>query len=257
MRKKNVAGIYALLLGTLGLHRFYLGQRGLGFLYFVATMFCIVLSMENEAPIILIPALVTLVDAFLFFGMPKELFDKKFNREFLQDEPQQTMRGERRQRRENRRVSPEKMLKATAIEKYRQFDYEGAIEDLKKSLSEKYDDPATHFNLACCYSLLEKTGPSLFHLGKAVQFGFVDFDKIEQHPGLAFLRTQAEFREFVKNGYRHNGALPPPEEDLLSQTPPQKEDTLLAQINRLSELRNKGMLTEEEFLVQTKRVLGN
>lgn len=35
MKDKNVAGILALFLGAFGVHRFYLGQTGLGILYAV------------------------------------------------------------------------------------------------------------------------------------------------------------------------------------------------------------------------------
>ncbi len=264
MRKKNVAGFFALFFGMLGLHRFYLGQRRRGIFYFVATVFMFIASIENNAPIVMIMGAIAFIDAMIFFSMPAEEFDGKYNRNAIA----QRMRSEtdddrpqvRRQpmARRSRPVQVSSSAKASGVKKYRDYDYEGAIEDFKKALGEKYDDPATHFNIACCYSLVERPDPAFFHLTKAVHFGFVDFDKIEKHEALAYLRTLPEFEDFVRSGYQRMAALPAAQEDLLPKTPHHEaEETLLDQIKRLGELRNQGILTEEEFVTQTKRVLGN
>ena len=248
--------------GMLGLHRFYLGQRRRGIFYFVATVFMFIASIENHAPIVMIMGAIAFVDAMVLFSMPEEEFDEKYNtRTFARQtrpEPQPRKFEERRQRKAPRQLPVASSFKADGVKKYKDYDYQGAIEDFKKSLSEKYDDPATHFNIACCYSLTERPDPAFFHLTKAVHFGFVDFDKIEKHEALAYLRTLPEFEDFVKSGYQRMAALPAAQDDLLSTAPQQREEeTLLEQIKRLGELRNKGILTEEEYVAQTKRVLGN
>lgn len=263
MRKKNVAGFFALFFGMLGLHRFYLGQRRRGIIYFVATVFMFIASIENNAPIVMIMGAVAFIDAMIFLSMPAEEFDAKYNRNAIAQRMWTETDGGRAQVRRQptarrRSVQVSSSAKASGVKKYRDYDYEGAIEDFKKALGEKYDDPATHFNLACCYSLVERPDPAFFHLTKAVHFGFVDFDKIEKHEALAYLRTLPEFEDFVKSGYQHMAQLSAAEQDLLATDPGREEgETLLEQIKRLGELRNKGILTEEEFVTQTKRVLGN
>ena len=67
MKNKNIAGLLALFFGALGIHRFYLGQTGLGILY----IFLFVLS-----PII------AFIDAIVFFSMDKENFNIKYNKEY-------------------------------------------------------------------------------------------------------------------------------------------------------------------------------
>ena len=66
MKSKTTAGILALLLGGLGVHRFYLNQIGLGILYLV---FCITF----------IPSIIALVDGIIFLTQSDESFNAKYN----------------------------------------------------------------------------------------------------------------------------------------------------------------------------------
>ncbi len=263
MKDKNVAAIFALFFGVFGLHRFYLRQTGLGIFYLVFFW-------------TIIPALISLIDAIVFFSMDKDEFDYKYNRKFIYPDYQRHNtdfdRGERRfrqeeenrqeqkRRRKDRMVNPSKPrtspkqksnpYKASGISKYKEFDYEGAIEDFKKALSITPNDIAVHFNLACAYSLTEESENAFFHLSKAVDDGFVDFKKIQEHDALAYLRIQDEFDTFKKNGYRLNI------EPTLNEEPEvTSSNNLLDQIKQLGELREKGLLTEEEFEVQKKKLL--
>ena len=128
------------------------------------------------------------------------------------------------------------------------------------------NDVAIHFNLACSYSLSEEKENAFFHLGKAVEYGFVDFKRIQEHDALAYLRIQDEFDIFKKNGYRLNVVPPPalPKQNTVEETEEDKiakEDLLnknsllLDQIKRLGELREKGLLTEAEFEAQKRKLL--
>ncbi|MFT5167780.1 MAG: TM2 domain-containing membrane protein YozV [Saprospiraceae bacterium] len=300
MKDKNIAAILAFFFGIFGVHRFYLGQKGLGILYL---MFFWVLG---------IPAIIGLIDAIIFLSMGQDDFDMKYNRRLYPDHKRQDTdftradtRAERRdyrveqrdlrhqrriERRENVRPEPQPQrrqgrphpqpetptaanrrnnpFKMSGIEKYKEFDYDGAIEDFKKALAVQPTDVAVHFNLACTYSLSEEKENAFFHLGKAVEYGFVDFKKIQEHDALAYLRIQDEFDIFKKNGYRLNVPPPPqapsppiieeavkdsnpePTEDLLS-----KNSVLLDQIKRLGELRERGLLTNEEFDAQKRKLL--
>ncbi len=262
MRKKNIAGFFALFFGVFGLHRFYLGQRFLGFIYLITFLIGIFIAAEMwwvDFPFVAIPAIAGFIDSLLFFTMPRQVFDKKFNKNLeasYRTAYQSTIKSPDFYRPKRRNV-----FKESGIEKFREYDFEGAIEDFKTALNEKYDDPASHFNLACCYSVLEDTDPAFFHLNKAIEFGFIDYERIYTHDALAHIRVQPLFIEFVKNGYRLSQALPEPKEDLLSTVPevPTEEPTekldLLDQIMQLGDLRDKGILTEEEFLNQKQKLL--
>jgi TM2 domain-containing membrane protein YozV len=271
MKDKNVAGILALFFGWIGIHRFYLGQVGLGILY--ALLFWSGIS-----------AVLGLIDAIVFFSMDKDTFDIKYNRQYYRAERRRDREEERRHhrrdyrerreqwerreadRREHRRPdnrrhhrpAPKSQpnrpnpYKSSGIKKYKDYDYDGAIADFKKALEISPKDIAVHFNLACAYSLNENTEKALYHLDKAVAFGFDDFQRIREHDALAFLRIQPEFEEFEKNNFRLVQQLDAPEEDLLDSS---TGDNLLDQLKKLGELREKGLLTEEEFVAQKEKLL--
>ncbi len=256
MKNKTTAGIFALLFGPTGLHRFYLGERRLGKVYLIATALLFAFSFKVNGPIFLVMGIVSFIDAVLLFSMGQEEFNEKYNQRFL-NRPRNTL--ESAPRYQARPAAPPVEVpnpwKVAGIQKFKDFDYDGALEDFKQSLSVKFEDPAIHFNLACCYSLNERPDPAFFHLTKAVHFGFIDFDKIEKHEGLAFLRTQPAFRDFVKKGYQLHSAQPDAAFDLLSTPSNGKQASLLDQIKRLSELRQQGILTEEEYMGMKEQVL--
>lgn len=256
MKDKNAAGILALFLGWLGFHRFYLGQTGLGVVYL---MFC-------WFPLIW---LIAFIDAISIFSMDQQRFDDKYNqqgqaagrrdtdferggrygRQPQRPEPRQRQRSPQpAQRQDPARANP---FKKKGLEKYKDYDYAGAIEDFEKSLELAPRDIATHFNLACVYSLVENAEKSYYHLEQAVANGFKDFQKIKEHHALAFLRIQKDFDTFEENDFRRSKALPEKERDLLSTQP-----SLLDQLKKLGELRENGLLTEQEFADQKRRLLG-
>jgi len=143
-------------------------------------------------------------------------------------------------------------FKNSGVEKYKDYDYDGAIVDFNKALQINPDDIAVHFNLACAYSLTEKKDKAFEHLDRAVALGFADFEKIKSHDALAYLRIQDEFVPFEKNGFRL-GQEAGPENAGPSLA---ENQNLLEQLKKLAELREQGLLTEEEFSLQKKRLLG-
>lgn len=286
MKDKNVAAILAFFLGTFGIHRFYLGQVGLGILY------CVFFWTG-------ITAIVGFLDAILLFSMDIDRFDFKYNRRYFKKErrygsdrkretdfdrnrrtrEQEIEKWERRQKRKERyweqedrerernrpQQSPEPRRqpqprptprpktnphKIEGIRKYKDYDYKGAIEEFLQALDLDERDVATHFNLACAYSLNEETSKAFRHLDKAVEYGFDDFKKIKNHDALAYIRIQNKFEEFERNGYRLTAQLEAPKEDLLSSP-----TDLLESLKKLGELRERGLLTEEEFSTQKKKLL--
>jgi TM2 domain-containing membrane protein YozV len=258
MKDKNVAGILALFLGWVGIHRFYLGQVGLGILYAVFFWFPLVW-------------LIAFIDAIVLFSMDPDVFNAKYNKQAWQQRPQQPDYERQRRtdfdRRDYRQQAPPPPTppqrkppierpnphKSAGLEKFKDYDYYGAIEDFKKSLEIAPQDIATHFNLACAYALIEDKEKSFRHLDRAVALGFRDFQRIKEHHALAFLRIQKEFESFEANGFRLS---PVPvsktdEDNLLASQP-----ELLDRLKKLSEMREHGLLTQQEYDDQRQRLMG-
>ena len=149
-------------------------------------------------------------------------------------------------------VAKRNPFKKSGIQKFKDYDYTGAIQDFEKALTIDPNDVAVHFNLGAAYSLDEDKEKSFYHLDKAVQLGFKDFNRINTHDALAYLRIQPEFEAFKNNGYRQGKHMTQEQKEAVKEGVDPK---LLDQLNRLQELREKGVLTEEEFIVQKKKIL--
>ena len=169
--------------------------------------------------------------------------------------PPRTRTGQREERtrqrptRNVRKTRKDNPYKKSGMEKYKEYDYKGAIEDFEKALTINDEDIATHFNIACAYSIMEEKEKAFFHLGKAVELGYSDHEKIKTHDALAYLRIQDEFEGFVQNGYKLNSGSNNQQESIAANS------DLLEQLNKLAELREKGLLTQEEFELQKKKLL--
>lgn len=72
MKNKTTAMIFALLLGGIGVHRFYLWNYFIGFLYL---LFCLTF----------IPLIISLIEAVYFLCISKQEFDIKYNAQYLRD----------------------------------------------------------------------------------------------------------------------------------------------------------------------------
>lgn len=294
MKNRIVAALFALFLGAFGVHKFYLRDTGAGIFY-------LILMMVGSSMRLPISAFLGFVDALVLFTMSDEKFDAKYNKKF---EDRRDRRSDRRTRYESRsqrrypsretysnrgskseygrrrdeykkpparrperapRRPRENPFKKTGISKYKEFDLEGAIEDFNKGLELDPVDMALHFNLACAYSLTEQPDKSFYHISKAIENGFKDFEKIKSHDDLAYMRIQDEFESFQENGYRLNAAETIPVTDKeeepkkAANTPPPndllQDDILLSQLQKLSELRNKGLLSEKEYSLEKEKLM--
>lgn len=288
MKKKKTAVILSILTGWLGIHRFYLGQPGWGIAY-------ILLGFVSFLGI---PLILGVLDAIIFATMKDEIFDLKYNRQpyersgrrFEREYTREARVRERLDRRRktkprreqttrSRRTSPSTRqrrgssvsssranpYKKSGVQKFKEYDYNGAIEDFLKAIDINPNDIATHFNLACAYSLNESTAKSLHHLQTAVSLGYNNFENIRNHDALAYLRIQPEYEAFASKGFeqvissntntpRNNTTQPTPDHQAeLEPAPP--EDNLLEQLKKLAEMRQKGLLTSEQYAVEKRRLL--
>lgn len=263
-RSKATAGILALFGGWIGLHKFYLKDPGAG-------MFYIFLYIFSTAVIgFPLSGLLGIIDAFKIFGMSQEQFDAKYNK--TKRRQQKARRGrnapvavssgsressemiQRRHRSQVEQINAKKRANPfikSGDTKYKEYDFEGAVDDYKKALEITPDSSELHYNLAATYSLLEQKEKSYHHIEKAIQFGFKDKDKILQKDAFAYLRIQTDFDSFKANGYKvaRQKSIKPPIDDLL------QDDVLLSQLNKLKDLRSRGLLSEKEFIYEKEKLL--
>ena len=276
MKEKNVAGFLAFFGGFLGLHRFYLGQIPLGIVYlifqplgfFLGFIDALVFwSMDQEK----FDYKYNPRDYGEIYGRynpqqrvydeddrRKKLKKSKYKRRDFEQEQPRDYRTKAKQSRNaySKRHHPYKREQQNQLNKqkalphieqgkamFRDFDYEGAILAFEQAL--KYDayNYPVYFNLACAYSLTENEEQALKNLDKSVELGFRDFEKIEAHDAFSFLRVKEAYQTFKANNYR----LPQTkyQADDLLEVP--KKDDLLAQLNYLKDLRERGLLSQVEF----------
>lgn len=274
MKRKDriTAGILALLLGAFGVHRFYLGQVGLGILYAVLCWF----------PVFWI---IAFVDAIILLTMEDEAFDAKYNKhlafnsyqysqnapntpqygqnqrpQYQPPRPQTTYSSPQPKQSAYTRPTQSNPYKDEGTKLYREYDFKGAIASYQKALQVAPNDSIVHFNLACLYSLNEEVQQSFYHLEQAVSNGFDLLDKIKTHGHLAYLRTQPEFPAFQRNGYsstprtaqkNETPSLPPRGIDEIDLT----SDAVMQKLERLANLRDRGILTPEEFAQQKAKII--
>lgn len=224
-KEKDIAGLLALFFGFIGLHRFYLGQKGRGILY-------LMLALTG------ISAILGLIDAFSFFSMDNKTFDLKYNRDFLRVLPKKEFEKTVKTITEERNT-----FVKSGKAKFLSYDYDGAIVDFSKALDLNPREIAAHFNIACAYSLNENVEKALYHIDKAILYGFDDFEKLKNHDALAFIRVQPAYLNFSKNGFR-----------LSSNEQTFTSNKNAENIEKLEELRLRGLLTEEEFTIQKMKI---
>jgi TM2 domain-containing membrane protein YozV len=142
MKNKTTAAILAFFLGYFGVHRFYLGQIGLGFVYLILCW----------TPIIWV---VTLIDFIVFLTMSEDNFNMKYNRMYSLNNqqpqvvvntsyhsgtppyPQNTTNDDPNEKAvdNSKNSTPEKKIdpfEKSGNEKYEEYDFDGAIKDYLK-----------------------------------------------------------------------------------------------------------------------------
>ena len=277
-KDKNTAAFLSLIFGWFGMHQIYLKNPWRA-LFFIAPLILLQGTFG-----FFVAMMMGFVNALILMMMPQEQFDQKYNsgqkapwdkrRDYSRRDYDRERRWENRHqtrrtnnptnrptyRRPSQSSRPIRNVRPTAerrkpnpfkisgIQKYKDYDYEGAIEDFQKALEVDKRDIASHFNIACAYSLTEQPRKAIEHLHLAVQNGFADFQKIKTHDDLAFVRIQPEFEKFSENGFKL--------EDQIKEIPIQeeKDDQLLNQLKKLAELRDKGLITEEEYAKEKRKI---
>lgn len=274
-----IAGLLAFVGGTFGIHRFYLNDVGGGIFYIV--LFFITMKFFPVTMIL------GIIEALKLFNMDPDEFDKKYNQgnipdrerrwrentrsEFRNKRPQRREPGDARRRptttrtrrkptaqssryvKKSSSVPRRNPFKTSGMDKYKEFDLEDAIVDFNKALKIAEKDPDIHFYLASAYSLTEEKDKAFKHLDLAVQYDLKNKDRIDSFEDLAYVRIQEEYDNFKENGYRTTTKKVKNEEPVKEAV--LDDDILLSQLNKLAELRKKGLISEEEFLIEKEKLI--
>jgi TM2 domain-containing membrane protein YozV len=213
MKNKNTAAILAFVVGFVGIHQFYLGNvmLGLGFIFLMKWKFKFAFFLA-------------IAQGIHYLTMSQEEFEYKYAKGFYKRRDKWKDKwANKTQNTVNQPVvevettvpssskstwetwttqSNNNTLKAEGIKKYKEYDFKGAIVDFEKILVSEANDYTTLFNLACCYATLEEKDKAFGYLSRAVEVGLKDSEKIAKHDGLAYLRVQPEWDDFVANRYK-------------------------------------------------------
>lgn len=136
-------------------------------------------------------------------------------------------------------------LIAAGDKKFWDRDYDAALADYQSVLARQKLAPYTHFKIAQIHSARQRPAEAMNHLAKAVAQGFDDFPAIDNSRELAFMRERDDFRRFIEEGYK-----------LPAGNASQAVDAV-ALLERLADLRARGMLTDDEFEQQKRRLLSS
>ncbi len=271
-RKRFAAAFMAMIFGVFGVHKFYLNNQGAGIFYIMLFMMSINLFGFP------ISALLGFIDAMKLFTMSEEEFDHKYNtrsvrtgQRYNRNRSRRTKQQPdfRRRRQAQQRAHSRGQVKAktgvlrkenayvkTGIKKYKDFDLDDAIIDFNKGLEIEPNSVALHFNIACAYSLVEQKDKAFEHISKAVENGLKDISKIDTHEDLAFVRIQKEYEEFKSNGYRLTHSIRAKTKTKEAREVRTDSNDLLQRLNKLAELRKRGLLSDKEFLMEKEKLMG-
>jgi len=139
------------------------------------------------------------------------------------------------------------LLVQQAIAMYNQHEYHPAIVLMQQAKALSPGDKTMYYNLACLYSLTHDT-EAFDALSKAIELGYSNFEKINTQRDLEWLRHHPDYPDFVKYGYRikarnHN-------------TAHDHSGDIYEKLERLAQLKQKGVISEEEFAREKRRMLG-
>lgn len=136
-------------------------------------------------------------------------------------------------------------LYKTAKKEYKNGNTKQAIELLEKAVIISPFSVNICLLLTTYYSKIENKEKAFFYLDKATKNGFYSFNLIYRDEDLKFLRKQPEFNDFAQNGYR----LPKTENETNIQI------DSVTQLAKLAQLKEKGILNEEEFIKEKQKIL--
>ena len=256
---------FALFLGWVGVHRFVLGQWYWGLVHIFLFIAGAALVESTPFEFLAIPwfsfsAMAAYYTAFRWIRMSDgafadrylELVEEdvdaggKYLRGTVADHPRAISRRARRK------------LLAEARQRYDDFDLQGAADRYEEALELDLADGDARVYAARCYSLLEDADAAYRHLRRAVQLQATNLDLVAEDAGFAWLRTRPDYEARRRAGYAPV-TLDVPEDDLPAAGEPAAlpppGDNILDRLEQLGRLRDRGLLDDEEFAREKRRLL--
>lgn len=136
--------------------------------------------------------------------------------------------------------------KKAADAMYKEYDYKGAIQAYQTILEINPHDPVSLLSTARLYSLLKNKDKAYEYIQRANESRHPTLTKSLQHQDFDFVKSQPDFAKFASNGYR------------VLDTPINNEpskSSLADELEKLANLKEKGIISEEEFQAQKTKVL--
>ena len=252
--RRKMGIVFAITLGWCGVHRFIMGQWQWG----LAHIFMFVASMAifegiGMTPWTTLSAFVAYYTAFRWWRMSNEEFADEYLEPVEEEVEGKYLKGTATAHPKVISGKARRKILASAKVLYDQFDYQGAAVLYEDALDMDLSDGESRVLAARCYSLLEDAEASYRHLRKAVLLKANNLDIISKDEGFAWLRMQADYTRRRRAGY---GPVEPLVGDT-NQPPalPPRQDNILANLEKLGELKERGLLDDDEFLREKKRLL--
>ena len=263
-RRKGVAALLALFFGIFGAHRFYLGQRGKGIAMLVISVIAIMASATGDIPLIAVMGIIAFVDFIVLLAMPKAEFNRKYNTPAHQKVPASTIKKSQLKRAKRPmakslpkiKEDPTKKIFDEGVREYKKGRYNDAIERFDLVLSKRPSDYLAHFYLARIFTLMYDSEDAFHHLEKSIEYGFDDFEWLDEDPALRYLRSHKEYEAFKKNGFKR--PLEVEEEvnpDLLADIADHL--STLEKIELLGDRMERGEITRDQFEQAKHRLLND
>ena len=209
-----VAFLLAFFFGIFGAHRFYLGQRGKGIAMLSISLVALMATINGDVPLIAVMGIIAFIDSIILLAMPRSEFHQKYNSPANRSVPASARKSKRKSRTKTRkpvktsipsvREDPTKRLFDLGVREYKKGRYNEAIEKFDQVLHRRPGDYLAHFYLARIFTLMYDSQDAFYHLEKSIEFGFDDFEWLDEDPALGFLRSHKDYAAFKRNGYKQH-----------------------------------------------------
>lgn len=281
-----MACVFAFFLGGVGVHKFYLGKIGQGVLYAVFA-WSFIPALIGLIDFIRL-AMMTQDEFDMLYNNEYIPFTTPRNGQILPQNKNRTRRGDtvvfpnnRTQTRPANNPARQKSPPTSrpvplsnnkvykdGIKLFDDYRYREALEQFKIVFQTNSNNPELLFWMACCNALLEQKEELFHNLESAIKNGFKDFERIRTTDALAYFRIQKEYDAIEASGFVDWPA-PEQQEDTVDtdiarhaestdneevESQPLSTDELLTELKRLGEMRQNGMITEEEFFQRKQKL---
>lgn len=253
--RRKMGIVFALTLGWCGVHRFIMGQWQWGLAHIFMMVGSLIIAEElgfMGNPWFTLSTVVAYYTAFRWWRMSNEEFADEYLEPVEEEVGGKYLKGTATAHPKVISGKARRKILASAKTLYTKFDYQGAAELYEDALDMDLSDGDSRVLAARCYSLLEDAESAYRHLRRAVLLKANNLDIISKDEGFAWLRMREDYTRRRRAGYG-------PVEPLVgTNTPPSlppRQDNILERLEKLGELKERGLLDDDEFIREKKRLL--